>query len=32
VAARENIRTVFTLDRRDFGAFRLRGKSLELIP
>lgn len=33
LANREAIRTVFTLDRRDFGAFRLpRGKHLTLIP
>lgn len=33
LANRESISTVFTLDRRDFGTFRLlRGKSLRLIP
>ncbi|HEY2837895.1 MAG TPA: hypothetical protein VGJ26_02015 [Pirellulales bacterium] len=33
LAQRENIDTVFTLDRRDFGVFRLKGKRrLRLIP
>jgi predicted nucleic acid-binding protein len=33
LAERENIRTVFTLDRRDFSLIRLkRGRSLRLIP
>jgi uncharacterized protein len=33
LAERENIDTIFTLDRRDFGAVRVRGKQrLNLIP
>jgi uncharacterized protein len=33
LANRERIHTVFTLDRRDFGAVRLKtGKRLEIIP
>jgi predicted nucleic acid-binding protein len=33
LANREGIETMFTLDRRDFGALRLaRGKKLRLIP
>ena len=33
LASREKIHTVFTLDRRDFGAVRLKtGKKLEVIP
>jgi uncharacterized protein len=33
LAQRENFNTVFTLDRRDFGVFRLKGKKrLRLLP
>ena len=33
VAAREHIREMFTLDRRDFSVYRLpRGRSLRLVP
>jgi len=33
LAERENIRTIFTLDRRDFGIYRLKGdRRLKIIP
>jgi hypothetical protein len=33
VAERDGVRTVFTLDRRDFGVYRLQGgRRLNLLP
>lgn len=33
LANRENVQTIFTLDRRDFGAVRLKNsKKLEIVP
>jgi uncharacterized protein len=32
VAERENIRKVFTIDRKDFAMYRVRGKGFSLLP